>query len=363
MASDSEPIGRGIRTGLVVVVITLLIWIAADQWVTVVQEFSVTIQPVSTSRDRYIALTEPPYQRTIKIELRGRRSRIDTFRSRYEAPAGEVIRIPIDDIGPERMEPYELAAKSELLRYVPDIRLTGVVVSTDPEKLSVRINRFVEVADIPIRFEYGDLRVRDKPSARKVTARLPEFIVKDERFQADRHAVVNAVPLISDRTPGRNFEYEGEVSLELDADLPADTVTLTPDVVRVTGQIETLESVVNMGPITVKWSVPDSVQRDFVIVADKSSEFVGVHLDVRGPKDRVAQLDPSKIRAFVEIFAADRTNTDPGKKIVRDVVFMLPPNFSDCTLSNTSGPTQVEFHLEPRGIANGSTDDTKSGGA
>ncbi len=362
MASESEPIGRSIRTGIVVVVITLLIWIAADQWVTTEQEFGITIQPVSTSRDRFVALAEPPYQRTIQIELRGRRSRIDAFRSRFEATGGEIIKIPIDSIWPESTTPYDLATKNDLLRLVPELRATGVVVSAEPENISIRIDRFSEVTDIPVRFDYGELRVRDNPTARKVTARLPEFVIKDERFQAERHAVVNAVPLIADRTPGKQFEYEGEVTLEQVVDLPADAVVLTPSTIRVKGQIETLESVVNMGPITIKWSVPDSVQRDFVVIAEKSNDFVGVHLDVRGPKDRVAQLDPSKIRAFVEILAADRTSAGPGRKITRDVVFMLPPGFSDCSLSNTSGPTQVEFHLEPRGVATGTTDGSESAG-
>ncbi|MCB9855543.1 MAG: hypothetical protein H6818_07620 [Phycisphaerales bacterium] len=357
MADRTESIGSTIRTGAVVVVITLLIWIVADQWVTTEEEFSITILPNSAHSDRYVAFSEPPYHRTINIKVRGRRSRIETFRSRYESPEGEVIRIPIDDLRPASIDPQGLPTAKDVLRQVPDLRQVGIIVDADPPMLNVRIDRFVEVADIPVRFDYGEVRVRDKPATRKVTARLPEFAAKDERFQADRHAVVHASSLIENQTPGSSFDFVGDVTLEHPIDLPSDAVQLTPDKIRVRGQVETLETTKNKGPITVKWSIPDSVQRKYAVIAE-SGEFVGLHIDVRGPKDRVAQLDASKIRAFVEILAADIDSAERGDIIVRDVVFLLPPEFCDCSLLETSEPRQVRFRLVPRGVAAGTIDDT-----
>lgn len=356
MASRTESIGRHIRTGVVVVVITLLIWIVADQWVTTEEDFSITILPNSAHSERYVAFSEPPYHRTINVKIRGRRSRIETFRSRYESPEGEVIRIPIDDLRPASTDPQGISTAKDLLRQIPELRQVGIVVEADPPLLSVRIDKFVDVADIPVRFDYGELRVRDKPDTRKVTARLPEFAAKDERFQADRHAVVHMSSLITDRAPGKPFDIMAEVQLEHPIDLPPEAVVMSPQEIRVTGQVETLETTENKGPITVKWSIPDSVQRKYAVIA-VSGEFVGVHLDVRGPKDRVAQLDASKIRAFVEILAADIDSAERGDVIVRDVVFLLPPDFSDCSLLVASEPRQVRFRLVPRAVAEGAIDD------
>ncbi|MCA9256183.1 MAG: hypothetical protein KDA33_11125, partial [Phycisphaerales bacterium] len=153
------------------------------------------------------------------------------------------------------------------------------------------------------------------------------------------------------------FDFMGDVVLELPMELPPETVQLFPEKIRIVGQVETLETTVHRGPITVKWSVPDSVQRDYAIIAE-SGEFVGVHLDVRGPKDRVAQLDASKIRAFVEILAADTASTDRGDIKTRDVVFLLPPEFSDCTVLEATEPRQVRFRLVKRGVVKGDLEDT-----
>lgn len=352
MASETESIGRRIRTGVVVFIITLLIWIAADQWVTTEVPFSITIQPVNVSRNRYVAFAEPPFHRTISITVRGRRSRIEAFRSKYEASEGQVIKIPIDDLHPTSTEPQELATADDLLRFVPELRQTGVVLEAEPASLPVRIDRYVEVTDIPVRFDFGEVRVRDNSTTRKISARMPGFVEADEQFRSNRHAVVHAAPLILDRTPGRKFDFMGDVVLELPMELPPETVQLFPEKIRIVGQVETLETTVHRGPITVKWSVPDSVQRDYAIIAE-SGEFVGVHLDVRGPKDRVAQLDASKIRAFVEILAGDLASPGPDKLIIRDVVILLPPEFSDCKLLESTEPRQVRFRLVKRGVPPG----------
>ena len=349
--------GSRVRTGVAVVAITLLIWIVADQWVATDDEFSVTIVPTSANPDRYVAFADAPYHRTVTIKVHGRRSRIEAFRSKYEAPGGEVIRIPLDDFRSVSTEPQGLSTARDLLRQIPELRQVGAVVEADPETMKVRIDKYVDVPDIPLRFDYGELRVVGQSKTKKVTATLPEFVVSDGRFQADRRAVVHAGALITKRLPGEEFDITADVSLELPIELPPEAVRVSPKKIDLSGRIDTLEVTQEKGPITVKWSIPDSVQRDYAVIAE-SGEFVGLHLYVRGPKDRVSQLDATKIRAFVEILAADTASTDRGDIKTRDVVFLLPPEFSDCTVLEATEPRQVRFRLVKRGVVKGDLEDT-----
>lgn len=362
MPSRTATIGRKLRTALVVVVITLLIWIAADQWVTTDVPVSITIQPISLSSERYVGLAEPPFHRAIKITLRGRRSRIESFRQKYEAPQGDVIKVALDDLQAPSTQVDTIDVREYILRNVPELRLAGNVVSAEPEKLNIRIDDYVDVNNIPVRFDYGELRVNDQPDTRKVSARMPRFVAENEQFEANRYAVVHATPLITNATPGQKFEFAAKPMLELPIELPPDAVQFSPTTIKVSGQIETLEVQEQKGPITVKWSVPDNVQREYVIVPESESELVALYRYVKGPTERVAQLDASKIRAFVEVMAADVTGPELGKTIVRDVVFLLPPDFSDCKLVETSESRQVKFHLERRGPAKGTTDETETAG-
>lgn len=339
-AANEQSITQAIRTALVVLVITLLIWVAADQSVTVEEAFTLTIRPTSLRRDTYVAFAEPPFQRDVDVRIRGRRRRLDELRL-WLAGRG-VIEIPVD--AAESDAPIEFAVRDNLLRSIGEIRRAGVVLDTAPEQVALRIDRYVEVPGIPVRVDYGELRVRDELGTETVTASIPRFVERSDAFQSNRRAIVNAAPLIGDRSPGSTFEVNARPALDLPIPLMEGAVKITPESVSIRGRVETLEVTETKGPIAIKWSIPDVVQRDFAVMAESGEFFV--HIEVKGPLDRVSRLDKSDIRALVEVYARDLDSPGPGKTILREVRFLLPNEFCDCKL--VSPIQQIGFRLEPR---------------
>ena len=140
------------------------------------------------------------------------------------------------------------------------------------------------------------------------------------------------------------FEVNARPALDLPIPLMEGAVKITPESVSIRGRVETLEVTETKGPIAIKWSIPDVVQRDFAVMAESGEFFV--HIEVKGPLDRVSRLDKSDIRALVEVYARDLDSPGPGKTILREVRFLLPNEFCDCKL--VSPIQQIGFRLEPR---------------
>jgi hypothetical protein len=338
-----------LRTGLIVIVITLLIWIAADQSVLIDENITITIRPTSIRSDVYVAFAEPPFQRDIDIRVRGRRRSLEELQL-WVANHG-VIEIPIE--APESPIPFDMSVRESLLRRVGEIRRAGVVLSATPEQVTMRVDGYVEVTEVPVRVDYGELRVRDESGNKAVAASVPRFVEKDERFQSNRRAIVYAAPLIADRTPGGRFELNAKPSLELPMPLPENAIKLVPDTITLQGRIDSLEATESKGPITIKWSIPDLVLQDYLPVAENPDFFP--YIEVKGPADRVARLDSADIRALVEVLARDPDSPGPNTTIQREVRIILPAGFGDCTI--TSPTLQMRFHLERRAATAGARGD------
>jgi hypothetical protein len=187
---------------------------------------------------------------------------------------------------------------------------------------------------------------------KQVSVRAPSFVLTMPQFSASPQAVVNAGPAINaGRAADGTFDVTAAVRLDFLQELdPNMKIEFFPSrEVRVKGRISATTETRNKSPIQIRWSIPYEVQRDYVIVTDDTS--FRAQIDVTGPRGRVDQLDPENIRGWVEVFAGDVDTPGPGKDILRDAAFVLPPEFSDCYISPTSPPVQFRFRLEPRSSA------------
>ena len=95
----------------------------------------------------------------------------------------------------------------------------------------------------------------------------------------------------------------------------------------------------------ITFSIPDEVQENFAIVANPGTNF-RPSIEVTGPSESLALLDPRDIRGFVEVMAADMN--EPGKEIIRPVRYVLPPGFA---LAADSPTHEITFKLVPRASA------------
>jgi len=305
---------------------------------------SVPVIFTSQNPEIYVGLAQPPAQREYKVTIRGRRRRITELKA--QLAARDTLEIRMDEARTPRNEAYQLSVREDLLRNVRDLRIAGSILKAVPEEESLRIDSYVEIDDIPVRVEFGDLKVSRTLSDKTVSARVPSFVAANETFRSQLEAVINAsdfVP-VSESTPGSSFEFQGKPTLSGLSKLfvAGNAIQITPPSITVSGKIETLQVSDSKGPITIRWSIPDQVQKDFRVVAE-DSEFI-IYVDVTGPRERLDALEASQIRAFVDIFVRD-TN-EPGATITREVRYFLPIDFAGCRVSEETAKRQVRFHLE-----------------
>lgn len=333
------------RSATVVVVITLLIWFVADQGVMTDDSVSVPVVFSSQNPEVYVGLTQPPAQREYKVNIRGRRRRITELKALLAVR--ESLEIRMDEARAPRIEPYQLSVRDDLLRNLRTLRITGSILKATPAEESIRIDSYVEIDDIPVRVEFGDLKVSRTLSDKTVSARVPAFVAANETFRSNLEAVINGMDYMpdSERTPGSSFEFQGKPTLSGLSKLfvSGNAIQLTPPSIAVSGKIETLQIIDSKGPITIRWSIPDQVQKEYRIVAE-DAEFI-IYVDVSGPRERVAALEANQIRAYVDIFARDTNET--GKTITREVRYFLPIEFAGCRVSEETAKRQVRFRLEP----------------
>lgn len=330
------------KSGAVVVFVTLMIWVAADQNVREDMSFKIQVRLTSGDPDLFAMIAELPHQTTLSVTLNARRRRLREFdelvnsRPVFEAVIG---RNESTSSQPRLMSTRELISK------IPEIDQfgTGYISSVEPSDVKVIIDTYETVGDVRVEPIYGDLKVTASPSPARVAVRLPGFLA--ERLRQNPVAVAEAEQRI--RTTSRpDGSFNVSVPLTIPAlknAPPSAGIKLLPaPEVTIAGQIESLTATKRKGPIQITWSIPDQVQREYRIVVAPDLNF-RPDIDVTGPRDLLDQLDPREIRAFVDVYAADAEK--PGTPIRRQVQFMLPAGFSLAPGQSY----ELIFQLEPLG--------------
>lgn len=335
-----------LKTALAVIGITLLIWLAADQNVSIEEEFEMTVRLAADSRDRYAGFAEPPYARVFKVKLNGRRNRLRDFRRLTDS--GTVFTAVIDRTMPSASSPRSFSVLEDLLPGVAELRESRLAIrSVDPSNVEAIVDGYTTIRDIRVKPDYGGLKISPEFLRNSVNAHVPNFVAK----LLGNAPIALAVPKQDIRSiarPDGAFEVPGVLAFDiLDRLDPNLRIEFQPsNEVMITGRIEALTATESKGPIQINWAVPDEIQRDYVIVAEQSG--FRVYIDVTGPRERVSQLDPRRVRAFVDVFAGDIDNPGPNKEIVREVRFVLPPDFPDCSIAPDAPVQTIRFRLEPR---------------
>ncbi|MCG8404069.1 MAG: hypothetical protein MI923_02605 [Phycisphaerales bacterium] len=337
---------RKFKTAMVVTLITLLIWYAADMNVSETTPFSIQIRLTSADPDRYAGLvTEGPYEQTITVDLKGRRRRLRDFRDLLEKTG--VVTIEIDRSQPTSVEPQELSTIDDVLPRMKELQESWLNIdNATPKTLKARIDE-IETRVLPIKEDFGNLEVSAPHlSHQNITVRMPRFawaMLGDEPVVLD-----NAEGIIRDavaRADGDSFEEDVPLTMGLmnDLKLDADMVEFQPSEVRVTGRIRATRVTKSKGPIQIKWYIPNEVQKEYVV---ETEQELRMNIDVKGPENRIEQLNAADIRGWVEVFAGDVDDPGPGKEITRKVEFRLPTEFSDCIPVLEPHP-EIRFRLEP----------------
>jgi hypothetical protein len=330
-----------VRSGVAVVTITALIWVAADQNVMEDQTFQVPVRLAPDDPQKYVAFADAPYQVTFNVTLHGRRRHLKDFAGVLRSKV--LFETSMDSTKESSPAPQMLESK-EILSRVKPLADSGLkIVSAEPVHTAVYIDEYATVPDVKVSPNYGDLKVSAEPVPARVSVHLPRFAAV--RLRNDPIARAEAQQrILAARQPDGSFKVKIPLVLDALKDLdPGLPVKILPSgEVLISGQIQSQTETQRKGPVQVTWSIPQKVQDEFRIIPDTAANF-RPDIDVVGPKDLVDQLDARDIRGFVEVFAADVEK--PGLKIRRQAQFVLPSGF---TVAPNSPPCEIVFELQPR---------------
>ncbi len=340
MANRLESIWRGVRTAAVVVVISCLIWYAADLNVSMTEEFKISVRLESDDEDVYVSLAEPPFVRELKVVLKGRRVNLQEFGREHDSG---VLTVQLDQPKQIFPEPQELLSDDDVLMKIPLIRQSRLTVdSVAPPTLLVRIDKYETLEDRPIEVVGADA----EPSRKTVSVTLPGFLANRMRDRPVK--TKNAKEIIQEKgaTDGDTFRVDVPLALpdNLENQVPDSCVKFIPEAhITITGLIEALLETKRVA-VQITWSIPDSVQKEYSVVAENNRFRVDV--DVTGPKDEIERLRREDILGLVEVYATDAEDYDPVRVIVRPIRF-LHPGYPHCEVD--AGPAQeLRFRLQRR---------------
>lgn len=334
------------RTGFVAAIITLLIWFAADRNVTEEETFEFQVRLKSSDPQRYVSFAEPPFQKTISFTASGVRSRLREFRELLLIQPVFVV----DIAKSTGVRPQELSTGDDILRRIKEVRNARLSISNiQPKSFLARIDRYETIHGVRVQPEYGGLKVVAEMTPSEVSVKLPRFIAR--QLSSNPIAKASAESLIRATANNGSFQIQAPLTLDGIKDVdPNINIEFIPDrQVTIRGRIEALTEVQSKGPVQITWSIPDVVQKQYIVKADDSN--LRVYIDVQGPKNRLNQLDPADIRGLVEVLAGDMDDPGPGAEITRKVQFFFPPEFPDCALAPNSQQFEVRFQLQPRSQA------------
>ncbi len=337
--------GSKIKTFIATMGLTLLIWLAADQNVTDSERFEIPVHIASD--DRYASFHKSISVVNFSVTMTGKRRKLVDFRDLLENRKPNPFDSQVDRSVRSSSEP-QVMVSSEVIGQVKELASSGLTMSSiDPPNVMVLVDDYAIVPDITVMPNYGTLRVDAAVTPAKVSARLPRFAAAQLRI--DPTVRVDAEPAIREAKAAKPEERGFTATLRLPAEnstgLP---VSYTPGEVVLNGKVESLTETRRVGPVQIKFLIPDEVQQKYRVVAAEGSNF-RPDIDVIGPPASLARLDPRDVRGLVEIKAADVDQA--GQEIPRNAVFDLPRDPPGLSFPADAAPHQIVFKLVEREAA------------
>jgi len=330
---SAAAVWQGVRRLLVVVPLTLVIWVLANQ-ASQTEISGVDVQLLLRLNDpKQVVDVERPQPAVFKVTFRGTARAVDALRD-YTADHPLRVDWVLNEPYPLRREQQRSAAA--LLDSLDAIRSRGLtVVDVSPPYLEFIVNELV-TEPMPVGVKAGSARVvdlRTEPDRVSVTLRRRDLA---QLLPAERVLLLPLEDRLRDAAPGQ--------VLSLPAMRVPDRIRgfaivgAEPREVSVTLRIEGRQATRRLAQIPVRLNVsPGFLERYDVKVVDEQEWLVEV--EVEGDETKVAALRPADVKAFVTL-PSDLLPQTPLHRA--DVEFSVPEGVT--VLSQRS----VQLRLTPR---------------
>ncbi len=333
-ASSGLPVWRTTRRILLVALLALVIWYLADQ--ASLRSASVTVEIAArhTDPDAQVDIISPA-SRKVTAVFRGSTRSIRELQT--AAPEDSALRVEwtVEAQAYPAGQQYQVPSE-QILATTRDVRSLGLVVERAiPPQIDIRVDSLVR-AEMPIRVRPGDANVTDvvtDPRNALVTMRKSDL----DRL-APNERVVN-LPLdakLRNQPTDQPLEFK---KLPLSLQVGSFTVTsIDPPHADVSLRIVGREMSRQIDGVVVRATIPPAFQPEQIEFRDPEQL---VSVTVRGDRDRVQQLSPTDISAYVDV-----SSTAVGQQWQSaEVFFRMPDGIS--LDPDTRRPT-VEYRVKER---------------
>lgn len=311
-------------------VVTVLVWMSADQLLTESATLQVTLEPVAAAGDSYTLSARDPAAR-FQVVLSGPRDVITRFRE----SGPWTIQLPVEarTTGPISVPVLGALRKSRT-------QFSGLTVdSVVPEYLEVIVDREITRL-LPVWVDKGTLEYDVDPT---VEPDRVQVTISQQRFSAipaeKRHLVLQAEGLLRNRKKGELLSFP----VPLEAKVDGIDVKVVPAQVNLRATVRELHITDTIAAVPIRFSSSVDLLNEYGIELRDQTTLLTQPITVRGPAELVDRLVAGDIKV-TGLIALNRDDTlDPGRYRAKRPTFVgLPPGVE---LATPEAIESIEFRL------------------
>jgi len=310
-----------IRFWLLVLVVTCMIWIAADQRVTTTEDFSMPliIKPESP-RDLLVEILDSEIP-SINITFQGPNRSITQMETQKDT------QVVVIEIGNRATGSYQINFLDELRNQMDQFPSGLSIVEVFPPGVKIEVDKYVQ-QQVGIDVDMEDLEFEDQPvvNPRSVTVTVPEKKFK-KLSEAQRVIVVPIASAFKGVLEGEFSEKQVAVPKKI-AGLAVTQVDPPQVTLSGTLKVRTREGRISTVPINLLVS-NDVVERFHISLDGRDDNIVTREVAIRGPTEIVAELEAKStkysVEGYVKITLED-TRREPSTPFLKvPIILNLPP--------------------------------------
>ncbi len=336
------------KTVLAVLVLTLLIWLYADQASSFTDDQMVWVSFRAPGSAKW-RLADPNSERApVVVTFAGPTRSVRELQQDVQEGQFRLAYVVEADppSGPYRID--QLAAKLDALE---EVRRRGLrVLKVNPPEVTVQVDRLA-TRELPVVAKADTFKIVQTTNIAPPTVKVtlpesqsdkldqPEIVANIEALEAHQ-ALIRKHLSATDFKPGQPLELE-DVPL-----VRPPGAILDREWVSVTAVIERRDQTKLLRSVIVRFDVSFDQWRKYDLEV-KDNADLAFELAVRGPSDVIASLTPQDVRAYIEISTSDAIKTEGW--LTRAVKFDLPAG----VIPDQAAP-QIQFRLVGKVEAGGS---------
>ena len=311
--------------------LTVLVWMSADQLLTESATLQVIIEPVAPVGESYTISPVGDRPQEFQIVLSGPQKAIARIR---ETPPS-TISVPLETRSSGRFSVRVLDVLQENRAQFPGL----TVDSATPEHLEVVVDRDI-VVSLPIWVDQGTLDYDVEPS---VEPDRVQVTISERRFHAipqeRRHLVLRAEHLLRRKQKGELLSFP----VPLEAKVDGVDVKVSPARVDLRATVRELRVTDTIAAVPIRFTGSVDLWNEFRVDLRNRNTLLTQPISVRGPAELVARLVAGDLKVTGLIVVNRDDTLDPGRYRARKPVFVGLP--TGVELATPDAIESVEFQL------------------